>query len=361
MLFEKLKNTKLHPLVLFIIFILLFTIFFGLITGYLKLASEASKSTFEYVIGIREKLEKIDRILEPAETNINVLADTIANSYDINRQNDKKYNFDYIKSTDALVKAVLTNSPNASGSWFQINADLPFSVDAYNWYEFKDNQFINLESQFSDSPSGNRRITPEDDPYYFGAVDNKGTTWSPVYTDPDTNIKMITVSTPIYVEDLLVGVVGTDIPIDNIQQELKNMQLFFENSELFLLDENNKVILSQLIPTSNASKHSYKFLNLFNDSENCYVEYYDNLTRKVAIKFGLPNNDKLVITFNSSNIYNSFNSLLTIIYILFLLLISLSIFAYVMKKKVQKIEEVITNQNLNADQDETESNDEREL
>lgn len=339
MLFKNIKNINYKKFLLPIITLILL---FGLalfIIGSINTASETSKDVFAYIVKVRDSVEEVDRIFESAETNVNVLADSISNSYDSSKQQDEKYNFQYIKSIDGLVKSVSGHSPGIDGSWFQLNADLPFSVHAYNWYQFKDDQFINVKDQFGGTPSMDRKITPDDDPYYFDAVSNQKPTWSDVYVDPDTKEAMMTISAPIYKDGKLVGVVGIDISMDTLQQVLKNTQVILYNSDLFLLDKQNKVIISQLIDNSNPTEANYKFLDLFKGKVNESVEYYDKFTKKAAVLMILSNKCKLVITFTDKILFTSLNTIFRIIYGLLILLFISIVVALINYNKISRLTE----------------------
>lgn len=306
-----------------------------------NIASITNKNIFTYTVKVRNSVEEMDKIFERAEVNINVLADSISNSYNSSRQQDKSYNLQYIKDIDGLVKSVLTNSPGIDGSWFQLNADLPYSAQAYNWYQFRNDQFINLRDQLEDGPSANRKITPESDPYYFDAINSQGTTWSDIYIDPDTNVAMMTISTPIYKDGVLVGVVGVDISTATLQETLKNMQFTLGDSEIYLLDRKNKVIVSQLLNNSNIQNSNYSFLNLLKDNEDGQIEYYDKLTKKTAIILTLSNKYKLVISFKDKTLFGGINTLFKTIYFLFIALVATTIIALMTRVKI-----IITNKKL---------------
>lgn len=339
MVFKNKKNLYIHILLVTILsMILIWSMFF--IVSSVNLMSNATKNIFDYTVKVRNSVEEIDKIFERAEVNVNVLADSISNSYDSSRQQDRKYNMQYIKEIDGLIKSVLSNSPGIDGSWFQMNADLPFSAHTYNWYEFRDNQFINVRDQLEGNPSTmDRRITPDDDPYYFGAINEEKSTWSDLYVDADTKVQMMTLSSPIYKEGILVGVVGLDVSADNLQQVLKNMQLVLSNSEIFLIDKKNNVILYQLFNDAKSTKDDYSFLNLFKGNQDEAVEYYDNFTKKVAILLTLSNKYKLIITFEDDSLLNGLNRLSVIIWVLFSLLVLSLIYPYISKMKILRVNE----------------------
>lgn len=321
MLSEKIKNLGCKPFLLILfIFVLLIWLLFS-INNNINIASEENLNIFSYTVKVRDTVEELDKVFERAEVNVSVMADSISNSYDASKQQDKTYNMHFIEGINGLVQSVLLNSPNVNGSWFQINADLPFSSSAYNWYEFRENQLIDVKGLFAGTPSVDRKITPGDDPYYFNAVTNQKPIWSDIYTDADTKESMMTISAPIYKDGTLVGVVGIDVYTDKLQQILKDMQSTLGSSELYLLDKKNKVILSQLKSHSNSTEDEYKFLNLFKKNKKGPIEYNDGGVRKTAIKFTLSNDYKIIIALENKTLFNDTNRLSYMLYITFSLLV----------------------------------------
>lgn len=317
--FKDTKNALVKNIMLLAISLIVIISSLFFIVNTINSASNTNKNIFSYIIKVRNSTEELDKTLESAEINTNVLADSISNSYDESKQYNEAYNMQYIRDIDGLIRAVLGNSPGVDGSWFQINANLPFAIHAYNWYGYRDDQFINLRSQFISDPALDRKITPEDDPYYFNAVNNKKSTWSDVYVDPDTKKTMITISNPIYKNGVLVGVVGIDISTDNLMDALNNMQLLLGDSELYLLNTENKIILSKSYANSPLSSKDYSFLDKLNANKYQPIEYYDNLIKKIAIMLTLSNKYKLVISFNYNSLMGDMSNLYRIIYTLFVL------------------------------------------
>lgn len=322
-----------------------------------NMASKTNQDIFAYTVKVQEAFEELDKVFERAEVNVNVMVDSISHSYNISKRLDKTYNLQFIDGINGLVKSVLSNSPNVNGSWFQINADLPFSAYAYNWYEFKENQFLSVKDQFAGTPSMNREITPDNDPYYFEAILNQKPTWSDIYIDADTKDAMMTISAPIYKEGILVGVVGIDISTTNLEQILANMQTILGKSELYLLDKKNNVILFKLSPNSSSIKCKPLFLDSFKNNMHGPIEYSDNLTKKTAIMLTLSNDYKIVISIKNQTLYSETNQIIKMLYVLFGLLIILFVVFFANQFKMlnlntpQSIDEII---NTETEMEETE-------
>jgi len=346
MSFENIKNSLLWLIPAIII--AFSTLFFIINSG--NTVSKTDQDIFAYTVKIRTAVEELDKIFERAEINVNVMADSISNSYDIREQQDKAYNLKFIAGINGLVESVLSNSPSVDGSWFQINADLPFSSEAYNWFTFKEDQFVNVRDQFEGTALMNRQITPEDDPYYYSAVSNKKPTWSDVYTDPDTKQSMLTISAPVYKEGSLVGVVGIDINVESIKQILGQMQTILGNSELYLLDKKDKVILTQLYPNSRTD--NYEFLKLFKNNDNGTVEYNDHQTKKTALLFSLSNGYKIAISIPNKGSSDETKHAPIATYVLLVLLVLLTIsttLAVANQLKINKLTEELEFFNKNSD------------
>lgn len=343
MTLKKIKNIS-YKNVLWIFLILLpVIVFMFFIFDSVSKAHLVNKNIFAYTVKVRDSVEEIDKILERAEINVDVMSDSISSTYDLDKQKDKNYNLKYIKQIDGLVQSALVNSPGIDGAWFQLNSNLPFSASAYNWYEFKDNQFINLRNQFEGNEStANRAITPEDDPYYFGALGSKDATWSDLYTDPDTKNQMLTLSEPIYKDGTLVGVVGIDISTDSLKTAMQKIKLILFNSELYLLNNKNSLIMSLGLNNTEAEQIDNLFLNLSKNNGDGLLEYKNRQSKKTAIILTLSNKYKIIITFDNKTIFGNTNRLVAIIYILLILLTISIIVGFISDKTRIKVDNTKT-------------------
>ena len=324
-MFSKIKKEYVifFSLILLSITILGLLIFFAAHTAKQNLIN--NQETINYIVKIRNAYEEIDQILERAEVNTNIMIDSIANTYDTKKSSDKAYNLAYTNNLNGLIQSVLSNSPNVNGAWFQINSKLPFAASAYNWFEYKNNNFVNQRN-----PSEiNRPISEENDPYYFSAIQNNGQTWSRIYNDADTNEKMITISSPVYRNGYLIGVAGVDILTDTLQQTLSNIQLILFNSEIYLTDKDNNLMLYQLEPGVNLDDIDTSFLNLARLNEDGATEFSKNFTNKTIIKLTLSNNYKFIVAIDNKDLFANSNQSSNMIYLLIGLLTLVTISTFI--------------------------------
>lgn len=313
----------------------------------LQIASETNRNNFEYIIKIRDIDEEVDKLMERAAANVNVLADVISSSYDISKREDKKYNINYLKNNEALAKSVLINSPGTDGSWFLLNADLPFSYKIYNWFGNKDGKIVDIREELEEQHLNDRKLNPTDDPYYFKAVQAKKIIWSDIYVDADTKVQMMTIAEPIYKDGVLIGVAGVDVSIRNFKQTMKNMQATFADSEIFLLDNHKKIIFEQLSANRKIQKGDSSFLKLFDKkapNKEIMVEYTNNGTKRIAIKLSMANNYSLVITFPNMLIFKIFERLFRIIYFILTVLFVLVVINMINRNKIIKMNRKLKNE-----------------
>lgn len=292
-------------------------------------AALVSSDVYSNAIKVRNSSELIDMIFERAEVNVNLIAEVISNSYDISKQQNKDYNLAYIKNIDGVIKSALGNSQGANGVWFQINADLPFSLYAYNWYGIKDDDFINIKDEIATGAEPERKLTPENDPYYFNAITSQGAVWSDVYIDADTQTPMITISIPVNKDSVLIGVAGIDISIETLQDILSSMQPILGNCELYLINDKDSLIASKLYYDSDDNKIVYPYLSLLKSHKYEPVSYFDGLQKKAAIMLKLSNNYNLIIVFEDNEYVEALSRLINTVYILFALVIILVLSKFV--------------------------------
>lgn len=347
MLFKKIKNIKYLNILPPILVALLLLALVLLVINSMHIASEINKNNFEYIIRVRAIIEEIDNIVENSTENINILSDVISDSYDVNKRKDKIYNIEYLKKIAVLSKSVLTNSLGVDGSWFLFNADLPFAYKIYNWYGVQDGKIVDIRDELEKEHLNDRQLSPNEDPYYFQAILAKKTVWSDIYTDADTKNQMMTIAKPIYKNGILIGVVGVDVSIKNFKQALMNLQTSFEHSEIFLLNDKNKIIYEQLADNNTNPKNNADFIKLFdkkNQSKEAMVEYLDNGIKKIAIRLALYHNYNLVITFPNTVIFEVFEHLFRIIYFIFVIIIVLVIVSLLNRCKIIKMHKKLENE-----------------
>lgn len=312
---------------------------FGFTYNSIRVFSETNETNFSYSSKVVATMEELDKIVERGEVNLDVLVDSVALIYDVNKANDFEYNKVFIERFNVLTKSALINSPGANGIWFQISTEVPNYTRLYNWHLRKGKRIIDLKKWYDKNGVSDRPLTPEEDPYYFGAVKAKKTIWSDVYRDPDTHVAMITVARPIYRKSHLIGVMGVDFSLADLVLAMQNMHRAFPSAEILLLDLKSNVILTE--PVINWSKPALKHFNQIfssavNKNENI-VDLVDKGVKKTAVIMPISNEYHVVIMFLNSEIYKGYEQLLGSALFVFLILILLITRIVLYSKMVKKM------------------------
>ena len=118
MLLEKIKTIGYkYFLVLVFVSILMIMLLNNLINA-INMTSASNQNIFAYTVKVRDSVENLDEIFSRAEINVNVMVDSISNTYDKSKQKDEKYNLIYLESINGLIKSFLSDSSNFNGAWF---------------------------------------------------------------------------------------------------------------------------------------------------------------------------------------------------------------------------------------------------
>lgn len=317
--------------------------FLMFIVNCVRIVNESNANNFAYTVKVRATTEEIDKIVERAQVNITTAGKIIYETYDVNQFYNKQYNLRYIKQIDALNKALLQNTPGVNGSWYSGNIDLPFWNDIYTWYTIDNGKITNYKAHLNKNGDV-RKLTPEEDQYYFEAIKHKNTVWSDIYTDADSKVRMITISQAVFKSGKLIGVVGIDISINDMQQALKNMQKVVPDSEIFLLDKDSNILLYQL-PNNAKLNNIPAFIELF--KQNKYedlVQYNENKVKKTAILLDLSNKYRAVMVFKNSTLFSSFDRLFWILYAIFIIMAILAFVVIQNKRKMLKMNKMLENE-----------------
>jgi len=125
--------------------------------------------------------------------------------------------------------------------------------------------------------TGGQWIPPEDyDPrtrvWYKDAVKNDDTIISSIYTDRETGSQLVTISSPLFINEAFVGVISADVFLNNINKFLSN-QIHGENIYAYLLDHEGDIIV-------HTNKSHLIGSNLYEDIQNeAIIKYYEEVKK----------------------------------------------------------------------------------
>lgn len=176
----------------------------------------------------------------------------------------------------------LTNVVNEFSHWVQVKEEMLDTakdiVDNLDYDSVTDmttgNPYLNINNDDPDVTqvyiglatgefvTGGQWIPPSDyDPrtrvWYEKAISADDTIISQIYVDRETGDEMVTVSSPLYYEDLLVGVISADVFLDHISDFVKTL-LSKADYYAYLIDESGTIMV-------HSKNDSLVGLNLYTD------------------------------------------------------------------------------------------------
>jgi two-component system, sensor histidine kinase and response regulator len=106
----------------------------------------------------------------------------------------------------------------------------------------ENNVMVLDDEKIVDVIAAEKGYIPSNRPWYTSAVMEKKTIWTQPYIDVNTKKLIVSCATPIYRKDQkLIGVVGFDVLLDTIQQDIISMDIGY-NGQAFLLGQGGNVL-----------------------------------------------------------------------------------------------------------------------
>ena len=162
-------------------------------------------------------------------------------------------------------------------------------VDNFSYEEITEdktlNRFLNINNDDIDVSqvyigladgnfvTGGLWIPPKDyDPrtrvWYQDAAEKNETVISSIYTDRETGDQLVTISSPLYIDEKFVGVISADVFLNNINRYLEN-QINGNNIYAYLLDNKGNII----VHTKNSNLIGK---NIYKDIQNkVMIDYFE--------------------------------------------------------------------------------------
>ena len=178
---------------------------------------------------------------------------------------------DYLKSKIVVVESVakqlskidIDNQNSEFLSKLVLGRDAGGFADLYLGYE-KDGALILSTGEIYDLASKNYDARKR--PWYMKAIELNKSSVSEPYTDVVTGKLIISVVTPLIVNDKTVGVVGSDIFLDTVVDTILNLKIH-ESGFAYLLDKNNKILIHKNKELLNKQSIAFKSFEKSKDSD----------------------------------------------------------------------------------------------
>ncbi len=299
--------------------------------------SRALKETTDdkLIYETKQFANQISMVFENAEGAVDALCAQVAHDFHLERQmSDPSYIRSYIAEHSPVVRDALVDIEGSQGLYMTFSPDITDRDGAYEiWYSYDKEGHIR-ETDATSNGIYYESFEDENFPtmkYYFSAVNSPGEgVWTEPYTDWDIGQEVMAYSRAVYVDDMPVCVIGTDIYTTYTTDLISDMKV--ENDGMvFLLDQNNAQVVSS---------HNVKGTGIL-QADRLWEEITEKMEGRdsgdldadwngetMRISFSQLSNDwKLAIVNYEDKLYEAYDSILTIVILLSSLLVALLVVA----------------------------------
>ncbi len=206
------------------------------------------------------KLETNDKLKYMSETYANeysqtfkniegaagALASTIFATFDSEKfNNDSDYVLEYLQSIDPVIKRIGEKTKDVQGVYFMMNPELT-GRDYFSWYTEKNGVFEKCEEYFGSEDISDYDPEDEEMSYYYEPIRIKKGVWSDPYVDSDINVYIVSYTQAVFKDDVLLGVIGIDISIDEMKSKIDGIQVY-DTGYAYLLNKDYDVLIHPTI------------------------------------------------------------------------------------------------------------------
>ncbi|MBU0925873.1 methyl-accepting chemotaxis protein [bacterium] len=248
----------------------------------------------------------------------------------------------YLKSKIIIVESVakelakidINNQNSEFLSKLSLGRDAGEFADLYLGYE-KDGALILSTGEIYDLKSKNYDARKR--PWYMKAIELNKSAVSEPYTDVVTGKLIISVVTPLVVNEKIVGVVGSDIFLDTVVDTILNLKIH-ESGFAYLLDKDNKILIHKNKELLNKQSTAFKSIEKNTDSSFNILEV-DGVKKIVSFSKVPLTNWYLVIELDNDAVFKKLNDnvISDIITYLALLVVFISILYFSLTKMLQPL------------------------
>lgn len=287
---------------------------------------------------------KFNHIFSDIEHHVEDLSTYILSTFDIKKLNTQ-YLQEYEKNIQAQVKFFANSYKDAINVYIYSNPKLTDKLYG-SFYTNIDGAFKNQELL----PQVNFTHNNPSISWCYEPTNKNKTLWINPYIDKRLNIKIISCVKPVYINSTLIGIVGMDIPFENIKNTIEKIQIL-KSGYGFLLNENYDVLIH---PTSTQDDNLLTSENgtlsfmaeAFNNNASGIMEYTYKGNKKILGYFKLSNDYILAFNVLEEEILSKLNNLIFFLIVIMVLGVIFSIFislfiSHIISSPIIKITELV--------------------
>lgn len=287
---------------------------------------------------------QVENKLQLFEEQIDTLKNTIGIHYSTLTSDNESNMLHILDDFDKVIGEMNESNEEAIASYLVFNHELyPPTTDKDFIYQVvytKDSNNINSRNYDIGSQSDLRTENP-DMVWYYVPIKEKRGVWSNIYFDTNLQQTIVTYSTPIIVENQVIGIVGIDIRFTEFEKIIADIQVY-ETGYAFLFNEHYDYLVhpdydytDNLMTIENGTYAYMKPLFDARTSGNIYYTYKDR--EKILSYQHLNNNWIIALAPPFEEVFYFYNDLrqTQLYFMLFSSLFAL-IFAYILGHLISK-------------------------
>lgn len=285
------------------------------------------------------KVKDVDKLFHDSEQTVKALSSLITDGIEYNKfLKDKRYASEYIESRKNLLMNYADNDETIMSIYTYFDPEITNRFDAI-WY-IRNSETKEMERSYDLGDIDNFNSSNPNLDWFYGTIKSNGIYWTPIYTDSDINVTMISCVYPLYYENQMIGIVGVDISNFEVFSNLmKNMKLG-KSGFAAMIDIDGRVIShpNMKLETDFKKVENGKFEKLYNEMKLNKKGTYSYLDKNQAhyVSYAKATNGKyFYIDMLESEIYSKLNKIEEMIVLILGLGIMFSLIAsYVLGKSI---------------------------
>lgn len=212
------------------------------VIGVLQGAKSIERESSDKLTYMAEKYaNEFSENLSSVQSSLDSMANNVVASFDVDKLDEEsiEYMQQYKDMMSPVVKKTAEELEGVQGVYIKFDPTLTKGVNEI-WYA--DMQGNGSYSSQSPSKLSEYNINNEDMAYYYNPIKSKSPVWSDPYIDATLGINIVSYSQPLYKGDVLLGVVGVDIKIEDVKETVENMEVY-DTGYAFLLNDKYDFII----------------------------------------------------------------------------------------------------------------------
>ena len=201
----------------------------GGIAGYMqtRIISEIDRHTkLSLQYQVREMAEESGLAFVDAFYRVESLKNLAVSRFEVEAYKNDPEGYIYgslHENLSGFMYSMIDTSEYISAAYLSLDPDLTTSHYVGEiYYAHTDDGIVFMDDPL---PYEDYQQSDPDMQWFFGAFNSGNPYWTQVYTD-ETGIIMVSYVEPVFVDGIKVGVVGADIPIDHIEDLIKNVRVY---------------------------------------------------------------------------------------------------------------------------------------